>query len=109
MAAAYLADLRERAARGVKRGKLSTAAEFERLLKRLILPALGDREVEGLEFSHVQLFHRLLADTPAQANAASPSSRRSWATRIAIGMFAPPTAILLPASSPSGRRATGNA
>ena len=68
VAAAYLADLRERASRGVKRGKLSTAAEFERLLKRLILPALGDREAEGLELSHVQLFHRSLADTPAQAN-----------------------------------------
>lgn len=31
MAAAYIADLRDRAARGVKRGRLSTAAEFERL------------------------------------------------------------------------------
>jgi integrase len=68
VAAAYLADLRERASRGVKRGKLSTAAEFERLLKRLILPALGGREVEALELGHVQLFHRSLAGTPAQAN-----------------------------------------
>jgi len=67
-AAAYLADLRERATTGVKRGKLSTAAEFERLLKRLILPALGGREVEALELSQVQLFHRSLARTPAQAN-----------------------------------------
>jgi hypothetical protein len=38
---AYIADLRDRAARGVKRGRLSTAAGFERLLNRLILPTLG--------------------------------------------------------------------
>jgi integrase len=68
MAAAYIADLRDRAARGVKRGRLSTAAEFERLLNRLILPALGDREVEALDFSHVQALHRSLAATPTQAN-----------------------------------------
>jgi integrase len=68
VAAVYLADLRERATSGVKRGKLSTAAEFERLLKRRILPALGDREVEALDLSHVQALHRSLAATPAQAN-----------------------------------------
>jgi integrase len=68
MAAAYIADLRDRAARGVKRGRLSTAAEFERLLHRLILPALGDREVEALDFSQVQALHRSLAATPTQAN-----------------------------------------
>jgi integrase len=67
-AAAYIADLRDRAARGVKRGRLSTAAEFERLLNRLILPALGDREVEALDFSHVPALHRSLAATPTQAN-----------------------------------------
>jgi integrase len=68
VAAAYVADLRERATTGVKRGKLSTAAEFERLLDRRILPALGAREVEALELGHVQAFHRSLAGTPAQAN-----------------------------------------
>jgi integrase len=68
MAAAYIADMRDRAARGVKRGRLSTAAEFERLLNRLILPALGGREVEGLDISQVQALHRSLAATPAQAN-----------------------------------------
>jgi integrase len=67
-AAAYLADLRERAATGVKRGRLSTAAEFERLLDRRILPALGSREVEALEIAHVKALHRSLAETPAQAN-----------------------------------------
>jgi integrase len=68
MAAAYIADLRDRAARGVKRGRLSTAAEFERLLNRLILPALGGREVEGLGITEVQSLHRSLAATPTQAN-----------------------------------------
>jgi integrase len=68
VAAAYVADLRERAATGVKRGKLSTAAEFERLLKRHILPTLASREVETLDLAHVQALHRSLAETPAQAN-----------------------------------------
>lgn len=68
MAAAYIADLRDRAVRGVKRGRISTAAEFERLLNRLILPALGSREVEALDLSHVQALHRSLATTPTQAN-----------------------------------------
>jgi integrase len=68
MAAAYIADLRDRAARGVKRGKLSTAAEFERLLNRLILPALGSRELEDLDIAEVQSLHRSLAATPTQAN-----------------------------------------
>lgn len=68
IAAAYVADLWDRAARGVKRGKASTAAEFERLLKRLILPALGSRELEALDIAHVQALHRSLAATPAQAN-----------------------------------------
>src|SRR5579864_3742255 len=68
MAAAYIADLRDRAARGVKRGRLSTAAEFERLLNRLILPALGGREIEGLDIAEVQSLHRSLAATPTQAN-----------------------------------------
>jgi integrase len=68
VASAYIADLRERATTGVKRGKLSTAAEFERLLDRRILPALGGREVEALDLSNVQALHRSLADTPAQAN-----------------------------------------
>jgi integrase len=68
VAAAYIADLRDRAARGVKRGKVSTAAEFERLLKRLILPVLGSRELEALDITHVQALHRSLAATPAQAN-----------------------------------------
>jgi hypothetical protein len=45
VAALYLADLRERAATGAKRGKLSTAAEFERLLRSAILPRIGSLEV----------------------------------------------------------------
>jgi integrase len=68
VASAYIADLRERATTGVKRGKLSTAAEFERLLDRRILPALGSQEVEALKLGHVQALHRALAGTPAQAN-----------------------------------------
>jgi hypothetical protein len=68
VASAYIADLRERATTGVKRGKFSTAAELERLLDRRILPALGGREVEALDLSHVKALHRSLADTPAQAN-----------------------------------------
>jgi hypothetical protein len=44
----YLEDLWERAAAGAKRGKLSTAAEFGRLLRRVIVPAIGGREVESL-------------------------------------------------------------
>jgi integrase len=68
MSAAYIADLRDRAARGVKRGKLSTAAEFERLLARLILPAIGGRELEDLDIAEVQSLHRSLAATPTQAN-----------------------------------------
>lgn len=63
-----MADLLDRAARGVKRGRLSTAAEFQRLLDRRILPTLGNREVEELDLSHVLSLHRSLADTPAQAN-----------------------------------------
>jgi hypothetical protein len=60
MAAAYIADLRDRAARGASSGgRLSTAAEFERLLNRLILPAIGGREVEALDISHVQALSRI--------------------------------------------------
>ncbi|HVR09064.1 MAG TPA: site-specific integrase [Thermoanaerobaculia bacterium] len=66
----YLLDLRERAATGAKRGKLSTAAEFQRLLDRCILPKLGSREVEDLGLSEIERMHRSLAATPRQANAA---------------------------------------
>jgi Arm DNA-binding domain len=68
VASAYMEDLRARAEVGVKRGRLSTAAEFQRLLDRRILPALGNREVEELDLSHVLGLHRSLATTPAQAN-----------------------------------------
>lgn len=66
----YLADLRDRAAAGARRGKLSTAAEFERLLHRRILPAIGSREVESLALPEIEAMHRSLRSTPRQANAA---------------------------------------
>jgi integrase len=66
----YLADLRERAAAGARRGKLSTAAEFERLLRRVILPVLGTHEVESLALAEIEALHRSLRATPRQANAA---------------------------------------
>ncbi|HXO43806.1 MAG TPA: integrase family protein [Thermoanaerobaculia bacterium] len=66
----YLEDLRDRAAAGAVRGKLSTAAEFERLLRRHILPAIGTREVESLALPEIEAMHRSLRATPRQANAA---------------------------------------
>src|ERR1700687_1243739 len=66
----YIADLRERAAAGATRGKLSTAAEFQRLLDRCILPKIGARKVEDLGLAEVERMHRSLAATPRQANAA---------------------------------------
>ena len=66
----YLADLRDRATAGAVRGKLSTAAEFERLLRRVILPAIGSREVESLALPEIEAMHRSLRSTPRQANAA---------------------------------------
>jgi hypothetical protein len=66
----YLADLRDRAAAGAVRGKLSTATGFERLLRRLILPAIGTREVESLALPEIEAMHRSLRSTPRQANAA---------------------------------------
>jgi integrase len=66
----YLADLRERAEAGARRGKLSTAAEFERLLRRVILPAIGFHEVESLALPEIEAMHRSLRSTPRQANAA---------------------------------------
>ncbi len=66
----YLQDLRDRAAAGARRGKLSTAAEFERLLGRNILPRIGSREVESLALPEIEAMHRSLRATPRQANAA---------------------------------------
>ncbi len=66
----YLADLRQRAAAGAKRGKLSTAAEFERLLRTAILPRLGGIEVVELALPEIESMHRALHRTPRQANAA---------------------------------------
>jgi hypothetical protein len=66
----YLADLRERATAGARRGKLSTAAEFERLLRRVILPAIGSREVDSLALPEIEAMHRSMRSTSRQANAA---------------------------------------
>jgi integrase len=70
LAELYLADLRQRAAAGARRGKLSTAAEFERLLRRVILPKIGSLEVAALALPEIEAMHRSLHKTPRQANAA---------------------------------------
>jgi integrase len=66
----YLKDLRARAASGARRGKLSTAAEFERLLRRCVFPRIGRTEVDRLQLAEIEVMHRALAKTPRQANAA---------------------------------------
>jgi len=66
----YLADLRDRAAKGAKRGRRSTAAEFSRMLDRLILPKIGRIPIADLDVQDIEGLHRSLASTPAQANRA---------------------------------------
>src|SRR5260370_1142337 len=90
----YLADLRERAAAGARRGKLSTAAEFERLLRRIILPRIGSREVESLALPEIEAMHRSLRATPRQANAVLPATTPAPA-------FADPRPPPPPAPTPS--------
>ncbi|HVT17766.1 MAG TPA: site-specific integrase [Thermoanaerobaculia bacterium] len=70
VAALYLADLRQRAAAGARRGKLSTAAEFDRLLRRAILPKIGGLEVAAITLPEIEAMHRSLYRTPRQANSA---------------------------------------
>jgi integrase len=66
----YLEDLQSRAELGAKRGKRSSAAEFRRMMDRLILPRLGRVAIADVELEHVENLHRSLHETPAQANRA---------------------------------------
>jgi integrase len=66
----YLADLEERAGLGMKRGRLSTAAEFRRLAERHLLPRLGAVRMVDLDEKAVEALHRAMAATPGQANRA---------------------------------------
>jgi integrase len=68
VATLYLADLRDRAKRKAGRGKASTIAEFEGLLRRYIIPAFGGKEITSVDRSDVRTLYRGLASTPATAN-----------------------------------------
>ncbi len=50
------------------RKKPRSAAEDERLLRRVILPALGGKKVATITRSEIAAFHRSLKNTPYQAN-----------------------------------------
>jgi integrase len=45
-----------------------TATEYERLLRRHAVPALGDRPIDGIDRAGVAKLHHSLAATPRQAN-----------------------------------------
>ncbi|MFQ5623027.1 MAG: tyrosine-type recombinase/integrase [Paracoccaceae bacterium] len=46
----------------------NTAADYQRLIERLILPALGRLKVKDVTTDDMAALHRQLRDTPAQAN-----------------------------------------
>jgi len=58
-----------------------TVEEYERLLRKLALPVLGDRPIGAIDRPAVAKFHHSLADTPRQANHALSvlSKLMSWA------------------------------
>lgn len=91
----YLADLRARAETGAARGRRSTIPEFERLIRKRILPRLGRIEVERLGLEEVEAWHRSLASTPASAN-------RALTVLSAILRFAERRKLRAPGQNPCG-------
>ena len=65
---AYLADFRQRAETGARRGKRSGYAEAERTLTKRVLPKLGGLPLRTLTAEHVRSLHRSLSSTPSAAN-----------------------------------------
>jgi hypothetical protein len=87
MAAAYIADLRDRAPRGVKRGRLSTAAEFERLLNRLGQAMAGPEK--ALESSSARTAPGMPSQSsraPSTSPSTSPSEKVEKALDLGLGL-----------------------
>jgi integrase len=63
--------------------KPRSAAEYERLLHSIIIPALGHRKLEEVTHADIEQLHHRLKGTPAQANRAIAvlSKLFSWAIR----------------------------
>ena len=65
---AYLDDLAERAEKGARRGRRSSHALFERLLRKHVLPHVGAMPIADLDVDKVRGLHRRLHETPVEAN-----------------------------------------
>jgi integrase len=63
--------------------KPRSAAEYERLLQSIIIPALGHRKIKDVAHADIDQLHHRLRSTPAQANRAIAvlSKLFSWAIR----------------------------
>jgi integrase len=63
--------------------KPRSAAEYERLLQSIVIPALGQRKLKDVTHADIEQLHHKLKATPAQANrmAAVLSKLFSWAIR----------------------------
>ena len=64
----YLADLRERAQTGAKRGKRSGYVTARSRLERHVLPKLGSVRIRDVTPDHVRRMHRAMSKTPVEAN-----------------------------------------
>lgn len=64
----YLADLRERAETGAKRGKRSGYVSARRRLERHVVPKLGGLRLREVTADQVRRMHRELKETPVEAN-----------------------------------------
>ena len=64
----YLADLRERAESGAKRGKRSGYVTARSRLERHVLPKLGSLRIRDVTPDHVRRMHRAMSKTPVEAN-----------------------------------------
>jgi len=64
----YLADLRERAETGAKRGKRSGYVSARRRLERHVVPKLGGLRLREVTAEQVRRVHRELKETPVEAN-----------------------------------------
>ena len=66
-----------------KKVERRTATEYERLLRRHAVPALGDRPIDAIDRAAVAKLHHSLAATPRQANLLLSvlSKMMGWATK----------------------------